>query len=109
VDTDIAAEAAMRAFRREMSDIDPADQADYVLLTLVYLAPYVRYLHPKWEPALLHRSAPEAPCCAAILSHVDVDSHDSLIVYVNAVTGEEAGWERFRFPPLVIVGSSMDW
>jgi hypothetical protein len=109
VDTTVAAATAQDIFQRHMVDIDPADRADYGIMALVYPAACLRYLHPEWTPRLLSRSAPDMPCWAVLMSHIDVDCHDSLLIYVNAVSGAAAGQERFRFPPYMTMGVSADW
>ena len=109
VDSTTMAQQARAALEQHMQDLAPEDLADFHLLTLVYLAPYLRYLHPEWTPRLLQEPAPEAPCCAMIAAHVDADCHDALAVYVDVLQGETLACERFRFKAYSMVGSSFDW
>ena len=109
VDTTAVAETAYAAFERELADLDPGILYDYGLVCICLAASYVRYLHPEWEPTLLHKPVPSELCYAALIAHADIDQHDSLMVYVNAATGEEAGAERFRFPEFGFMGTSADW
>lgn len=109
VDSTDAATVAFSALEREMADVDPGILGDYFLLSVFLPASYTRYLNPDWEPKLLQQPAPEDLCYAAIVAHIDVDTHDALIVYVNAKTGQETAAERFRFPPYTSMGSNADW
>jgi hypothetical protein len=109
VDTTAVAQTASAALYREMADVDAADLKDFMLLSMFFHGSYLRYTHLEWKPKFLEKPTPEAPCCAAILSHIDADAHDSLVVYADAMTGGELACERFRFPEYVILGNSADW
>jgi len=106
-DTPAVAEAALGVLGREVSDAALLD--DYGIFCICLTAGYLRYLHPQAKPKLLQTPAPSDLCYAAMVSHVDIDTHDSFMVYVNAATGELVHAERFRFPALFNYGVSADW
>ena len=105
------AKAALKAARREATD-RPQDSRrgdDYRLICLVLPASYLRYLYPRSSAMGLLHPPPSTLCCAAIVSHVDTDSMDSTIVYVDAQTGDVADCGVFRFPLFACPSCSIDW
>lgn len=109
IDSDLAARAAFAALEREMAGTDRGILDDYIPLSICLPAQYVRYIQPDASGLQLTQAPPQQLCFAVLLSHIDADDHDSLIVYVDAATGREAAAEKFRFQAFQTAGFSADW
>jgi len=109
-DTPTVAQAAWEVFTATVGkELAPAVLEDYGLRCMCLNAAYLRYRHPSVQPQLLTCALPETPCYAVLITHIDIEDNDSVMVYVDATTGDVAAAERFRFPAYFNYGNSCDW
>lgn len=107
VDSPVAAAEAGRSLAHALRDVPKETLDDYLMLAVMLPAQALRYVQEN-QPVSLP-PPPESPCYAILWGHIDVEDHDALAVYIDAVRGEEVACARFRFRPYVMPGMSRDW